>query len=299
MSIEQSILDRLKNNSLKSGKSFQLLLQLFCQEELLRRVSLSKYVDNLILKGGLFIYTLTNFESRATIDIDFLLKNIVNSRQEILKMINEIISKETGNNYVSYEIKEIKDIALQMKYNGISVQLIAKIKNTRTPLSIDFGIGDIIIPKSEKRFIPTQLEDFDEPEINTYSLESTIAEKFEAMIQRLEFNSRMKDYFDIYYLANTFDFEGRKLQEAIYETIQNRGTPYEANSLKTIVGFNDNNDMNTKWIQFLKKLKLKEPSFKSVLILLKEFIEPIYNSILNEGELQGYWSCKNNKWELK
>jgi predicted nucleotidyltransferase component of viral defense system len=76
----------------------------------------------------------------------------------------------------------------------------------------------VIIPKPERRSIPTQLDEFVNPEINTYSIESTIAEKFDAMLQRLEFTSRMKDYFDIYYLASEFNFEGRILQEAIYET---------------------------------------------------------------------------------
>lgn len=98
------------------------------------------------------------------------------------------------------------------------------IKNTRTPINIDFGIGDVIIPTPKKRVIPTQLDDFIKPEIYTYSLESTIAEKFDAMLQRLEFTSRMKDYFDVYYLAYSFNFDGRKLQEAIFETLQNRGT---------------------------------------------------------------------------
>ncbi len=291
-----STLAKLQNKAKETGRSYQLCLQLFCQEEFLRRVDLSNYADNLILKGGLFIYTLTSFESRATIDVDFLLRHISNSKQEISKMMTEIIKQETGNDFISFEMKGISDIALQRKYNGVSVQLITMIKNTRTPLNIDFGIGDVIIPKPEKRVIPTQLDDFIKPEIYTYSLESTIAEKFDAMLQRLEFTSRMKDYFDVYYLAFSFNFDGRKLQEAIFETLQNRGTVYEKDSLQNIISFANNDDMNIKWRHFLKKLKLTEPKFSSVIILLEVFLSPIYTAILNDNKFFGSWDYKTGQW---
>ena len=88
-----SVLAKLKNKAQKSGKSFQLHLQLFCQEEFLRRLSLSPYSDNLVLKGGLFIYTLTNFESRSTVDIDFLLHHLSAGLNNIPKIIEDIFKK--------------------------------------------------------------------------------------------------------------------------------------------------------------------------------------------------------------
>jgi predicted nucleotidyltransferase component of viral defense system len=292
-----SILAKLQNKARETGRSFQLCLQLFCQEEFLRKVALSKYADNLILKGGLFIYTLTNFESRATVDIDFLLRNIPNSQQGVSRMINEIIMQETGNDFIQFQMMGISNITLQRKYNGISAKLMAMIKNTRTPLNIDMGIGDIIIPKPEKRIIPTQLNGFANPEVNTYSVESTIAEKFDIMLQRLEFTSRMKDYYDIYYLVNTFNFEGRKLQEAIFETLQKRGTTYEKDSLQNIVSFAYNEAMNVKWQHFLKKLKLSEPEFVTVIKLLEAFLTPIYSAITNEDEFFGNWNGEKRQWE--
>ena len=103
--------------------------------------------------------------------------------------------------------------------------MVARIKNTRTPFGIDFGIGDVIVPKQEKRKIPTQLEGFDAPVVNTYSLETTIAEKLDAILNLMEFSSRMKDYYDIYYLANKFDFDGAVLTEALRKTFVNRSMP--------------------------------------------------------------------------
>lgn len=111
---------------------------------------------------------------------------------------------------------------------------------------MDIGVGDIIVPKAEKRKIPVQLDEFEQPEISTYSLESTIAEKFDAILQRLEMTSRMKDFYDIYYLSNRFDFDGLKLQEAIKETLQNRGTSYSRKSLQQIADFVNDSEMVSK-----------------------------------------------------
>lgn len=209
------VLARLKNKAAESGRTYQLCLQLFCQEEFLRRLEKSRYADNLILKGGLFIYSVTNFDSRVTVDVDFLLREVPNTPEKLKPVLEEIIRTSTGNDFVRFEIKEIAPIAVVKKYAGIGVSLVARIKNTRTPFSIDFGVGDVIVPKQEKRKIPTQLDNFPAPTMNTYSLETTIAEKIDAILSLMEFSSRMKDYYDIYYLANRFDFDGATLTKAL------------------------------------------------------------------------------------
>ncbi|MCI9006305.1 MAG: nucleotidyl transferase AbiEii/AbiGii toxin family protein, partial [Lachnospiraceae bacterium] len=194
--IAASVLARLKNKAAESGRTYQLCLQLFCQEEFLRRLEKSRYADNLILKGGLFIYSITNFDSRVTVDVDFLLRKVPNTPEKLKPVLEEIIGTSMGNDFVRFEIKEIAPIAVVKKYAGIGVSLVARIKNTRTPFSIDFGVGDVIVPKQEKRKIPTQLDNFPAPTVNTYSLETTIAEKIDAILSLMEFSSRMKDYYD-------------------------------------------------------------------------------------------------------
>ncbi len=203
--IAASVLARLKNKAAESGRTYQLCLQLFCQEEFLRRLEKSRYADNLILKGGLFIYSITNFDSRVTVDVDFLLRKVPNTPEKLKPVLEEIIGTSMGNDFVRFEIKEIAPIAVVKKYAGIGVSLVARIKNTRTPFSIDFGVGDVIVPKQEKRKIPTQLDNFPAPTVNTYSLETTIAEKIDAILSLMEFSSRMKDYYDIYYLMLCID----------------------------------------------------------------------------------------------
>ena len=136
--------------------------------------------------------------------------------------MEDVIAVPTSNDFVTFEIKDVAPIAVAKKYAGIGVSIVARIKNTRTPFSIDFGVGDVIVPKQKKRQIPTQLPDFESPTVNTYSVETTVAEKFDAILSLMEFSSRMKDYYDIHYIANKFDFDGEMLAEALKKTFTNR-----------------------------------------------------------------------------
>lgn len=291
-----SVLAKLKNKARASGISYQQCLQLFVQEEFLRKLSKSGYEDNLILKGGLFIYTLTNFESRATIDVDFLLRAASNSIEDVKVLIKKIINTPTGNDYISMTAKGFEKISPQRKYHGISAQIIAQIKNVRVPFNVDIGVGDVIVPCAEERAINTQLPDFEAPIIKTYSLESTIAEKFDAILQRFELTGRMKDFYDIYYLAGTFDFDGAKLQMAIFETLQRRGTPYARDSFKRIVSLSEDEDMQKRWKYFLKNIKDNTLEFAIVIDEIRTFLEPVFDAIVNEKEWQNSWNSTVTRW---
>ena len=284
-----SILAKLRNKAKAAGISYQQCLQLFVQEEFLRKLSKSGYGDNLILKGGLFIYTLTNFESRTTIDVDFLLRAASNSIEDVERLIGKVISTPTGNDYISMTAKNFEEISPQRKYRGISAQIVAQIKNVRVPFNVDIGVDDVIVPCAQERIIITQLPDFEAPVIMTYSLESTIAEKFDAILQRFELTSRMKDFYDIYYLARTFDFEGAKLQTAIFETLKRRGTPYGRDSFQRILKLADDEDMQSRWRYFLKIIKDSELELPIVIAEIQAFLEPVFNAIVDEKEWQCRW----------
>lgn len=153
-------------------------------------------------------------------------------------MLEEIIAVPSENDFVTFEVKDVAPIAVTKKYSGVGATVVARIKNTRTPFGIDLGVGDVIVPKSEKQKLPTQLDGFDAPMVNTYSLETTIAEKLDAILNLMEFSSRMKDYYDIYYLANKFDL---------------------APSFSAAYAANNNGKMllviHSKAVQFLQKVK--------------------------------------------
>lgn len=268
-----SVLTKLKNKAKESGRSYQLCLQLFCQEEFLRRLENSRYANNFVLKGGLFIYTLTEFESRVTMDIDFLLQRLPNTPQQLKTVIEEIILTDTGNDYISFEVRNIQPIAVTKKYAGITASLMAKIKNTKTPINIDFGVGDVIIPRQEKRAIPTQLAEFEKPVVNTYSLETTIAEKIDAILDLMEYSSRMKDYYDIYYPSKHFEFDSEILSEAMRKTFANRNHSFSKEQFDQVMQFGTNPEMKKKWHFFARKININDIDFEEVMREIKEFLE--------------------------
>ena len=137
-------------------------------------------------------------------------------------MVEEIIFLPSKNDFIKFKIRGLELISEIREYHGIRVNLIGTIRRTKTPFNINFGVGDIIVPSPLERILLVLLPEFKKSKVLTYSLESTVAEKLDAIISIIEATDRMKDFYDIYYLATNFNFDERKLQEAIYETLSNR-----------------------------------------------------------------------------
>ncbi|NLC66506.1 MAG: nucleotidyl transferase AbiEii/AbiGii toxin family protein [Clostridium sp.] len=294
--IAASVLTRLKNKAKAQVIPLQQLLNLFCQEEFIRRLSESSYRENLILKGGYLLYSISGFTTRPTVDADYLLKNYSNDLDAIEKLVKEIISQPSKNDFIEFQIRGLEEISEAKEYHGIRVNLLGIIGRTKTPFSIDFGVGDIIVPSPVERTLPVLLKEFEEPNVLTYSLESTVAEKLDAIILLMEATGRMKDFYDIYYLATTFNFEGRNLQEAIYETLSNRGTPHEKDSIAVIARLADNVEIQKRWNNFCKKVLKYELDIKDVIDTIIDFTLPPYQSIVSEEEFFKNWSYKDKKY---
>ena len=294
--IAASVLTRLKDKAKAQVIPLQQLLNLFCQEEFIRRLSKSSYRENLILKGGYLLYSISVFTTRPTVDADYLLKNYSNDLDAIERLVKEIISQPSKNDFIEFEIRGLEEVSEAKEYHGIKVNLIGIIGRTKTPFSIDFGVGDIIIPSPVERTLPVLLNEFEEPNVLTYSLESTIAEKLDAIISLMEATGRMKDFYDIYYLATTFDFEGRELQEAIYETLSNRGTPHEEDSVSVIARLADNSQIQKRWENFCKKVLRYELELTVVINTIIDFTLPPYQAMIEEGEFFKNWSYRDRKY---
>lgn len=294
--VAASVLARLKNKAKESGRSYQLCLQLFCQEEFLRRLEKSRYAENLVLKGGLFIYSLTDFDSRVTVDVDFLLQRIPNTPKQLRSILEEIAALPTGNDFITFEIKDVEPIAVAKKYAGIGASVVAHIKNTRTPFGIDFGVGDVIVPHQEKRKIPTQLSGFDAPMVNTYSIETTVAEKIDAILSLMEFSSRMKDYYDIYYLANKFDFNGATLTDALKKTFANRNHNFTIEQFEQMLEFGSDEAMQKKWKAFVRKIDTSTDDFGVVLKTIKAFLTKPFIAVFENKEVTEQWSATQSRW---
>lgn len=294
--IGASVLAKLRNKAKETGRSNQLCMQLFCQEEFLRRLEKSKYAENFVLKGGLFLYTLTEFDSRVTVDVDFMLRKIPNTPEKLRAVIGEIIAADTTNGFITFEIKDVSPISVSKQYPGIHADIVARIKNTRTPFGIDFGIGDIIVPGAKKRKLPTQLNDFPAPTVNTYSIETTVAEKLDAILGLMEFSSRMKDYYDIYYLANKFDFDGKTLTEAMKKTFANRNRSFTIEQFDQMLSFSADDAMQKKWTAFCKKVNT-ESNFDAVLETIRVFLLQPYQAVVSGDAYTKRWIAGKQMWE--
>ena len=152
------------------------------------------------------------------------------------------------------------------------------------------------MPKQEKRKIPTQLDDFASPTVNTYSLETTIAEKLDAILDLMEFSSRMKDYYDIYYLANKFDFDGATLTKALKKTFENRGHAFTIEQFEQVMAFAENEAMQKKWKAFCRKIDTKTADFNTVLKTIKEFLVEPFMAAVENKEFEEKWTTLESKW---
>lgn len=291
-----SVIDRLKNISRELKLPFNLILQLYVQERLLFRLSMSKYNNKFFLKGGLLLYSMTKFKGRPTKDIDFLAKNISNNFKNVENIFKEICSIGV-NDAVQFDTEtiQIQNIKEDADYGGIRLKIIAYIGQARVHLQIDIGFGDIVIPKPVKIRYPVLLN-LESPELNVYSFESVIAEKFEAMISLASLNSRMKDFYDIYMLLNKRDFDGRVLQEAFYETFQRRGTILEKDIEIFTHEFVIDSARNKQWNIFLNRIGKNNLKFKNIMEDIKKFTWPVYNTILKEDEFLYQWDSQKNEW---
>ena len=115
-------------------------------------------------------------------------------------------------------------------------------------------------------------------------------------MQRFELTGRMKDFYDIYYLARTFDFDGAKLQTAISRTLERRGTPYDKDSFRRILTLAEDVDMQKRWKFFLKTIKNDTLEFLAVIEEIQTFLEPVFDAIVNEEEWQNNWDNFQVKW---
>lgn len=294
--IAASVLTRLKNISKDGNINFQQMLMLFSQEELLRRISVSNYNDKLILKGGFLLFSLSQSAFRPTVDSDYLLHDFSNDLDSIKNIINEIINIENENDFISYEIKKFEEIAKQQKYSGIRANLISKIKNTRTHISLDFAVGDIIIPEVQKRELKSILSDFKSASILTYSLESIISEKLDAIITRMELTSRMKDFYDIYYIASNYDFKSRTIKEAMYQTLNYRNTAYDINTIDNILRLTSDEQLFKRWNNFCSQVIGEDLDFKIIVKLIVMFLNPPFKAMIENKNVNQIWNSQSQNW---
>ena len=294
----KSVKDRLKNKSVISGKTFQDALIAYGLERTVYRLSISEYVDRFTLKGGIFLYALFGGEfSRATRDIDLLAMNLPNTIEDIKTVFEKIFSIDCDD-ALQYDLctLEVKNIPEFKEYHGVNVSVIAYLDKTKVPISIDIGFGDVVYPSRVKMEFPVLLS-MEAPEIYAYSISSVISEKFEAIVSLGDANSRYKDFYDIYFLADSYNLDGTELKEAIKATFEHRKTGFS-----DIFAFTD--DFITseihqrRWHAFTKKKKtLLNVELLEVIDVIKAVLLPIVESIRDNKEYRLKWNHKIRAWQ--
>jgi len=194
-----SIRARLLNIARKEQLPFQQILFRFFHERLLARLAQSKYQNSLLLKGGNLIYVAQGNTARPTIDIDFLGKGLANSTDAVLKIIRSICEINLDDQ-VTFDLDEISvtHINEQNKYHGIRTKVEVGMGTIKQNIQIDIGFGDVVTPKPIELKYPALLPEFPEPLLLAYNYETVIAEKLHAITVLAGFNSRVKDYYDVY-----------------------------------------------------------------------------------------------------
>ena len=292
-----SVRARLVIVAKKEKRSFDSILLLYMQERILYRLSISEYCERFILKGGLLMFMLTEYKGRPTKDIDFLAEQISNDVENIRKVFSEICKVQCEDDGLVFNGDgiEVQDIKKDAEYHGIRVRTNCFLGNARKVLQLDIGFGDIVVPKPAIMECPI-LIDMKAPVIKVYSLESIISEKFQAMISLSVSNSRMKDFYDIFTLLSTNNFDGRKLQEAVNETLQARHTIIERENVIFTEEFIKDENRIRMWKAFLRKINSQSIEFDEVMRNIIIFVKPIYDVIVNEEEFLELWDHDKRNW---
>ena len=244
-------------------------------ERILERISVSKYNENFILKGGLLLSAMLGINSRTTRDIDISIKGIDVSKDKMVKILNEILSINIGDN-VKFNIIDISDIRVDDEYGGNKYHLVGKLENLKVNLEIDISTGDTITPK-ELNFEYISIFENKKIYIESYNIETILAEKIETILRRGKYNTRMKDYYDIYFflikLRNEIDLETFK--QALNITLLKReAVNYYKDYKQILKEILADSRVNNYWVTYRNKNKYAENiEFKEIVKELKKFLD--------------------------
>lgn len=260
---KDSLKVKVSNLALSTNIPNKYLIQSFMFEALLKRISVSKYKDKFIIKGGLLLSSIFGVNLRSTMDLDTTIKGLPLDRTTITKVVNEIISIDLKDN-IKLEIENIKDIREEELYSGFNINLKAEFDGLRTNLMIDITTGDVITYK-EVQFEYKTLFDNEIVNIMTYN--------YEAIIGRNIDNTRMKDYYDLYMFVNLKwnDIDKTILRKAIFNTSEKREMlNYIENADKYIELINEDSKLKSLWKNYQNTYAYaKDISFENTIAAIK------------------------------
>lgn len=247
------IKDLIKNKARGDSAKAQALQRHYAMERLLERISVSDYRDNFILKGGMLVSSMVGLEQRSTMDIDATLTGKTLSSESALSIVREIASISLDDD-MSFKVGDSHEIMKDSEYGGVQIPIDAHLGRMKIKLKIDISTGDAITPSKIAFEYPLMLEDR-KIEIWAYNLETVLAEKAETIIVRGLFNTRMRDFYDIYMLMTAYDpIDEAIFQEAIRATAANRGHEETLSRAGEVIErLSRSNELMEQWGRYLDR----------------------------------------------
>jgi predicted nucleotidyltransferase component of viral defense system len=286
-----SVHQRLLNLAKSSGRPFNELLQFYAIERFLYRLAQSQYRDRLVLKGALMLLVWKTPVTRPTRDID-LLARISNDLESVRSAIADICRQAVEDDGLVFEASTVTTgrIAEDADYEGVRARFQGHLGKARIAMQIDLGFSDVITPAPVSISYPAMLGHAS-ADLLAYSRETVVAEKLEAMVMLGQLNSRMKDFFDLWLLARTQQFEGRILADAISRTFARRQTPVVADPVCFTDDFATDAAKMTQWAAFVRNGKLSDApaSFQEVVTTVRIFLQPALEAVIAKNEFSTRW----------
>lgn len=220
----EQIKGRIKSVAKQNNADARTLMRIYMMERFLERLAQSEYRDNFIIKGGILVTAMIGVAHRSTMDIDTSMKNLNLSAEDALRVVNQVKDIDLDDG-VSFDVKDVSNIMDEMEYPGIRVTMNANVGRLITPLKIDISTGDVITPRAIEFNYDLLLEDRS-ISLWSYNLETILAEKLQTVLARGILNTRMRDFYDIRMLLDTYEDKVNKavLKDAFAATCKKRGT---------------------------------------------------------------------------
>lgn len=250
----EQIKGRIKSVAKQNNADARTLMRIYMMERFLERLAQSEYRDNFIIKGGILVTAMIGVAHRSTMDIDTSMKNLNLSAEDALRVVNQVKDIDLDDG-VSFEVKDVSNIMDEMEYPGIRVTMNANVGRLITPLKIDISTGDVITPRAIEFNYDLLLEDRS-ISLWSYNLETILAEKLQTVLARGILNTRMRDFYDIRMLLDTYEDKVNKvvLKDAFAATCNKRGTDHLQEQAEEIIKIIEADEqLQVLWKAYQKK----------------------------------------------
>ena len=250
----EQIKGRIKSVAKQNNADARTLMRIYMMERFLERLAQSEYRDNFIIKGGILVTAMIGVAHRSTMDIDTSMKNLNLSAEDALRVVNQVKEIDLDDG-VSFEVKDVSNIMDEMEYPGIRVTMNANVGSLITPLKIDISTGDVITPRAIEFNYDLLLEDRS-ISLWSYNLETILAEKLQTVLARGILNTRMRDFYDIRMLLDTYEDKVNKvvLKDAFAATCNKRGTDHLQEQAEEIIKIIEADEqLQVLWRAYQKK----------------------------------------------